>query len=156
MKKRSLLAVLMSVVMAGALFAGCGAAQEQAAAPAAESKSEEAPAEEEEAPAEEAESAVSEAAPEEEVVEASGDYTIGFSQATMASPFYVTMVEAFENYCKDTSVTPMAISARSTSRASRPVSMPASKPGSRSSPWTAWLLPAARLLSSATTKRWAV
>ena len=46
----------------------------------------------------------------EEVVPA-GDYKIGFSQATMASPFYVTMVDAFENYCEEKGVEPMAISA---------------------------------------------
>jgi len=46
-----------------------------------------------------------------EDVTPAGDYKIGFSQATMASPFYVTMVDEFESYCKDKGVEPMAISA---------------------------------------------
>ena len=46
-----------------------------------------------------------------EEVTPAGDYKIGFSQATMASPFYVTMVDAFEAYCEEKGVEPMAISA---------------------------------------------
>ena len=45
------------------------------------------------------------------VADEAESYKIGFSQATMASPFYVTMVDEFEKYCEENGVEPMAISA---------------------------------------------
>ncbi len=89
MKKTLLIALALVFVVSMAL-AGCSApapAAESPAAPAAtEAPASEAPA----APASEAPAA----APASEAPAAAGDIVIGFSQCTMASPFYVSHVDA--------------------------------------------------------------
>lgn len=89
--KKKVLGIILSVAMAATLMVGCGSSTEEAAV--------------EEAVEEEVEAEVEEAAEE------AASYTIGFSQCTLASPFYTTMKDAAEAYAKENGIELIFVSA---------------------------------------------
>ena len=98
MKKR-VLGIMLGAVMAVGLLAGCGSSSSSSTAEST-AKTEESTAAEE-----------SKATEESTVADAGKSYKIGFSQCTLASPFYTTMQTAAEDYAKELGVELVFVSA---------------------------------------------
>lgn len=102
MKKR-VLGIMLGAVMAVGLLAGCGSSSSSSTA--------ESTAKTEESTAAEESKATEESTEESTVADAGKSYKIGFSQCTLASPFYTTMQTAAEDYAKELGVELVFVSA---------------------------------------------
>lgn len=99
--KKKILAAVLSMAMVGTFMAGCGSQGESEGSSSAASSS-----------ASSSGSAAEEtAASSSQGSSAGGDYTIGFSQCTLASPFYTTMKTVIEEYADELGVSVTVVSA---------------------------------------------
>lgn len=118
--KRQILAAVTSATMVAAILAGCGGASSSSAS-AASSGSNSASSEQtasESATSASTSSSVQSTSDSEAVASTSGadvqadkQYTIGFAQCTLASPFYTQMKTVIEDYAKEKGVTVTVVSA---------------------------------------------
>lgn len=112
--KRTVLTVLLSSAMIATLFAGCGSSSSTSSSSgsdsAAESSSTASVSSASGSTATSADSTTQASTSTSSTV-ADEDYTIGFSQCTLASPFYTTMKTVIEDYAEEKGVTVQVVSA---------------------------------------------